>query len=155
MTITDNNAPRPERPSVDLCPGRPRRTSPDNLVGRLNLEWARLSVAAESMGSVAAWGAMSPALRGAGSLEGVLTRIWQADVKARDEALLALLELSRDGIARWPRTSSVVCWTASVSALWTRKALQKQASSAGGRSRSQAWLSGTIRGASQRGTITG
>jgi hypothetical protein len=97
MTITENNDPHLERPSGAVRPGRPQRTSPDNLVGRLNLEWARLSVAAESMASVATWGTVSPALSGVGSLEGVLFRIWQADVEARDEVLLALLELSRDG----------------------------------------------------------
>jgi hypothetical protein len=97
MTITEYNAPLPERPSVEVRPCRPRLTSPDNLVGRLNLEWARLSVAAESMASVAGWGAVRPALSGAGSLEGVLSRVSQADVKARDEVLLALLELSHEG----------------------------------------------------------
>ena len=96
MTITENNNARTACPSGTVRPGRPRRTSPDNLVGRLNLEWARLSVAAESMASVDAWGVVSPALSGAGSLEGVLSRVWQADVKARDEVLLALLELSLD-----------------------------------------------------------
>jgi hypothetical protein len=97
MTITENNNARTACPSGGVRPGGPRRTSPDNLVGRLNLEWARLSVAAESMASVDAWGAVSPALSGAGSLEGVLSRVWQADVKARDEVLLALLELSLAG----------------------------------------------------------
>lgn len=97
MTITKNIDPRTACRSGGVPPGRPRRTSPDNLVGRLNLEWARLSVAPGSMASVAAWGSVSPALTGVGSLEGVLARVWQADVTARDEVLLALLELSRDG----------------------------------------------------------
>jgi hypothetical protein len=97
MTINETSDPRRLDPSRVVRAGRPQRTSPDNLVGRLNLEWARLSVAAESTASVATWGAVSPALNGAGSLEGVLSRVWQVDVEARDEVLLALLELSRDG----------------------------------------------------------
>lgn len=97
MTITRNDDPRTARPAGGEPPYRPWRTSPDNLVGRLNLEWARLSASPESVASVASWGAGSPALSGAESLECVLARVWQADVSARDEVLLALLELSRDG----------------------------------------------------------
>lgn len=97
MSITQDNDPHTTGRSGLLPPGRPVRTSPDNLVGRLNLEWARLSVAPQSMACVAGWGRASRALDGAESLDAVLSRIWQADVTARDEVLLALLELSQDG----------------------------------------------------------
>ena len=97
MIVTNCNLPLTARPIGDLPGSRPWRTSPDSVVGRLNLEWARLSVAPESMAAVAGWGATSPALSDANSLEGVLSRVWQADVAARDEVLLALLQLSQEG----------------------------------------------------------
>jgi hypothetical protein len=97
MSITEDNHHRTANVSRSRGPGRPQRSSPENLVGRLNLEWAQLSVASTSTAAVATWEAASPALSGTGSLENVLSRIWQADAAARDEVLLALLELSRSG----------------------------------------------------------
>jgi hypothetical protein len=73
------------------------RDSPETLVGRLNLEWARLSTAPVSCAAVLDWATGRPALAGAASLDDILMLISRADSSARDAALLALLELAQHG----------------------------------------------------------
>jgi hypothetical protein len=69
----------------------------DSLPSRLNVEWRSLCDAPATAAVVGGWAKDWPALAGLDTLAGVLRRITGGSPAGRDEVLLALLELARDG----------------------------------------------------------
>ena len=69
----------------------------DSLPSRLNGEWRSLCDAPATAAVVGGWANDWPALAGLDTLAGVLRRITGGSPAGRDEVLLALLELARDG----------------------------------------------------------
>ena len=92
-------APRtPARPAAGAAAaGCGRRRHVGDLAGRLNDEWALVSVTAAASAAVAGWADTHPVLAGVCSPEELRAGLPALDASGRDAVLLALLERAQDG----------------------------------------------------------